>query len=258
MKKKLLFIIILFSALCFSVNLYAENLTIYCEDDPPMQLKDANGKLTGMTVEIVQEIQKRVGNTDPIQMVPWARGLSEAQKTPNVVLFSMGRTAERNPLFQWACGPISESVFSLYVKADSKISIKSLDDAKKLKNIGVYINDVRDAFLTKEGFTNLERVNNNTVNFKKLMAGRIDAYASGVNSITDEAAAAGYKAEDVKNAFDFLKVQIYIIMSKGTPENIVKTWSDAFASMQTDGSFATIYKKYYPTRSLPGPAITNF
>ena len=74
--------------LTFTMPASAQKLQIFCEDDKPMQFKAADGSLTGLTVEVVQEIQKRVGNTDPIQMLPWARGLKYLNEEPNTVLFS--------------------------------------------------------------------------------------------------------------------------------------------------------------------------
>lgn len=238
-------------------SLLAQQLTIYCEEDPPFQMMGSDGQLTGLTVEITTEIQKRAGNQDAIEMVPWARGYDAVQKRPNTVLFSMSRTAARNPLFHWV-GPVLEASYSFYARADSNLVIKNLGDAKKLKRIGVYINDVRDSFLTQAGFKNLDRTTNNMQNFKKLMAGRVDVYASASISIEEEARAAGYKASDVKEVFTFLHFQLYIALSKGTPEGVVKAWSDAFASMQKDGSFARLHRKYYPALPLPGKAITTF
>ena len=236
---------------------WAQTLAIYCEEDPPNQMVGSDGQLTGMTLEIATEIKKRTGNQDPIQLVPWARGYDAAQKNPNVVLFSVTRTAERNQLFYWI-GPVLESSYGFYAKADSGIKLKSLEEARKLKRIGVYLSDVRDTFLTDAGFQNLDRTANNIQNFKKLMAGRLDVYASASLAIENEARAAGYKGTDVKLVFTFMRVQLYIVMSKGTPDSLVKAWSSAFASMQKDGSFAALHRKYYPALSLPGKAITEF
>ena len=238
-------------------SLLAQRLTIYCEEDPPLQMMGADGKLTGLIVEIVTEIQKRVGNQDAIEMVPWARGYDAVQKQPNTVLFSVSRTAERNPLFHWI-GPELEASYSFYARADSKIVIRTLEEAKKLKRVGVYIDDVRDSFLTQAGFKNLDRTSNNTQNFKKLMAGRLDVYASASISIEDEARVAGYKASEVKKVYTFMRAQLYIVLSKGTPAGVVKAWSEAFASMQKDGSFGSLHRKYYPALPLPGKAITAF
>ncbi len=90
------------------------------------------------------------------------------------------------------------------------------------------------------------------------MAGRIEVYASAPSSFESEAQAAGYKASELKEIFTFMRVQLYIVLSKGTPEGVIKTWSDAFVGMQKDGSFPRLHRKYYPTLSLPGKALKTF
>ncbi len=236
---------------------FAQSLKIYTEENAPLQFKAPDGNLTGIAIDVVREIQKRVGSKEPIELVPWARSYQEVQTEPNIVLFSMNRTAERNPLFQWV-GPLDEITHYFYIKADSKIIIKSLDDAKKLRAIGVYKNDVRDLVLTKAGFTNLDRANENLTNVKKLMIGRLDAFAGSPGEIADLTKGAGCKVSDLKEAFPFLKAQAFIAFSKKTPEATVKTWSDALDVMKKDNTFEQIFRKYEPTKPLPGPAKTTF
>jgi len=235
----------------------AQPLTIYTEIDAPGQFFRPDGSLTGLSVEVVKELQRRTGNTDRIKVVPWARGYLELQTLPNVVLFATARTAERDPLFRWI-GPTDEKRYALFVKADSPILLKTLEDAKKLGAIGVYKDDVRDLFLTGRGFKNLERTIDNIANVKKLMSGRIDAFAFATTGVSELAESAGYKVEDLKEALPILKVQLYITFSRGTPEPTVKAWDKAFKEMKKDKTFERIYHLYYPQQPLPGPPITRF
>lgn len=174
-----------------------------------------------------------------------------------MALFATARTAQRNDLFQWV-GPFDETSFCLFVKADSKITLKDLGEARNLRAIGVYTNDVRDLYLTKEGFRNLERTVDNVANVKKLMSGRIDAFASAEVSIEELARSAGYRPEDMRVALTFLKVQQFIAFSRRTPDTTVKAWSEAFEAMKKDHAFDRIFRTYYPQGPLPGPAITKF
>lgn len=235
----------------------AQSLTIYTEIDPPNQLQSETGELSGMAVEIVREIQRRVGNTDPISVVPWSRGYLELQTLPNVVLFSTARTKERNPLFKWV-GPIDERRYVLYVRADSKIQLRTLEEAKRLSAIGVYKDDVRDLYLTGKGFKNLDRTIDNLSNVKKLMSGRIDAFAYATTGMPELVRMAGYRPEDMKEALPLLNVQLYIAMSKGTPDATVRAWSNALARMKKDRTFEHLFRRYYPDQRLPGRAITSF
>lgn len=249
------FIIIVFQLLCPVIC--SEQLLIFGEDDKPFQYYDEEGNLAGMTIELVREIQRRLGNTDEIKIVPWARGLYAIDTLPNVMLFSMARTTERNELYQWI-GPIAETEFGFYIRADSSLRINSLDDAKKVKLIGVYRGDIRDTYLTNAGFQNLVRSSDNVQNFKSLMMGRIDVYTDSLNSLKDTAERAGYKEDDVKLAYMFLRSQLYIAASKDMDPAIVEKWNTALQVMKKDGTFAKIFKSYFPFRKLPGAVNHNF
>ena len=229
-------------------------MQILCEDGPPFQIVEPDGPLTGMTVEVVRELQERVGNQDEIQVVPWARGYEEVLNTPNTMLFSMARTQERDALFYWV-GPVAETTFGFYARADADLTITSLEDAKQVQAIGVYQNDVRDVFLTEAGFTNLDRSHAPVQNFRKLMEGRVELLAESDNAIADNAAANGYAPEDVKLLYVFMRSQLYIAISRQTDPAVARLWQEAFTGMQADGSLAAIYARYFPARPLPGPPV---
>lgn len=242
----------LFSAVLLALSTAAHSLNIYCEDDGVFQFRRPDGQLDGMVIELVTEIQKRVGNTDVIQMVPWTRGLMYINSEPNTVLLTMTRNAERDPNYQWV-GPIFDSSFGFFGRANSSIVINSLDDAKKLQAVGVYRNDVLDQVLTKEGFTNLDRADNAVSNFKKLMKGRYYAYASWTAGIDSDAQRAGYSASDVKLLYVFMRAQEYIAISKHTDVQVAAKWNAALTAMKADGTFTAIFRKYYRDYPLPGP-----
>lgn len=235
----------------------AQSLTLLTENDPPSQFVGPDGALTGYTVELVRAVQGKVGNRDEIKIVPWARGYQMVRDEPNVALFLMARTAERNSLFQWA-GPVLEVEYGLYGKVDSKLRLDSLDDAKRLHSIGVYRDDARDQMLTKAGFTNLDRITSNKANVQKLMSGRVDLYASSSLAYGVEAVEAGFKPGDLKLVLPLQQIQLYIAMSKGTPPSVVQAWNTALKQLRQDGNWQKVLKKYYPQSKLPGPAITDF
>ena len=231
-------------------------LTLLTENDPPSQFVGPDGELTGYTVELVRALQRKLGSRDEIKIVPWARGYQMVQSEPNVALFLMARTPERNPQFQWV-GPVLELEYGLYGKASSHWQLASLEDAKRLHSIGVYRDDVRDQILTQAGLTNLDRINNNIANVQKLMSGRIDLYASSSLTYGVEAKEAGFAPRDLKLVLPFQQTQLYVAMSKGTPAGVVQAWNAALRQLRQDGSWQKLLKKYYPQSKLPGPAATD-
>jgi polar amino acid transport system substrate-binding protein len=236
---------------------FGQSLTILTEIALPWQGQAANGAATGPIVEVVREIQKRVGNSDPIQVYPWARIYEMIRKNPDVVAFTMGRNADRNKLFQWV-GPVNEGIYGLYVRTDSAVVLKTLEDAKELTSIGVIRGDIRTKLFIDKGFKNLEEVSENDQNVKKLMLGRIDAMTSSDASIIGIITSAGFNPKDVRLALPFFHTQGWIAFSAPTSPDIVKSWQNALDGMRRDGSQARIIKKYIPDYELPGPPIVSF
>jgi polar amino acid transport system substrate-binding protein len=145
-------------------------LTILTENLPPLNyLKD--GVLVGPSVEIVKEIQRRVGSHEQIKVYPWARAYKTALEDENVVLFSMTYTKVRHDKFKWI-GPLAKKRDILVAKKGSGIKINCLEDAKKVKRIGTLRDDTRERLLKRHGFTNLEPVSDEQKNAKKLVLGQ--------------------------------------------------------------------------------------
>ena len=251
-------ILILFLAgLLSSGMISAQSLSIYYEDNKPLQSQGADGKPAGFAADVVREIQRRTDNSDAIQLVPGARGLNRLGANPNTLLFSMARTAERDNLYQWI-GPIFDNSYAFFAKADSPLLISSLDEARKVASIGVYRGDVRDQVLTTLGFTNLDRANSNLSNVKKLMAGRISLFAGSPTNLQALAEEAGYKTTDFQLVFVFMHKQLYIAASQDTDRALVARWNEALVQMKRDKTFEKLFKHYFPNLDLPGPAISVY
>jgi len=64
--------------------------------------------------------------------------------------------------------------------------------------------------------------------------------------------------KDVKFLYAFLKVPIFIAVSKNTDAKIVADWNAALTTMEKDGTLKTIFKKYLPDQEMPGPEIVVY
>jgi len=150
-------LVIIASVFLISVQpVFSKQLTILTENLPPLNYL-RNGVLVGPSVEIVKEIQRRVGSHEEIRVYPWARAYKMALEDENVVLFGTTYTKVRHDKFKWI-GPLATKRDILVAKKGSGITINSLDDAKKVKRIGTLRDDTRERLLKRHGFTNLEPV----------------------------------------------------------------------------------------------------
>lgn len=220
----------------------ASELHILTENLPPLNFV-RDGKLIGPSVEIVQEILKRINSNEEIQVFPWARAYKMVLEQENIVLFGMTYTEDRRDKFHWV-GPLATKRDILVGKKGTGIKIDTLNDAKKVNRIGTLRDDTREQFLKKNGFKNLESVSDEQLNAKKLSLGRIDLWAykqPGLKTVCD---LAGVNYDDLEEVYHLRKIDVSIAFSKKTSEVIVKKWRDAFNDMIADGTVSEIWSKW--------------
>jgi len=239
---KRLFLLFL-SVLLFSAqSVQSEKLTILTENLPPLNYLE-NGKLVGPSVEIVQEIQRRVGSAEQIQVYPWARADKIALNEKSIVLFGTTQTEKRQHLFKWV-GPLAVKRDILLARKAARLAIDSLEDAKKVKRIGTLRDDTREQLLQSEGFMNLESVSDEQKNAQKLALGRIDLWAYKDPGYRTVCQLAGVDPDDLEEVFHLRKIAVSIAFSKKTPDAVVAEWKGAFQAMAEDGTINKIQNRW--------------
>ncbi len=244
-------IIILFmTLLCISTFAHAdESIQLMTEEFPPYQFYEGEGEnrvITGISIEIIKVVQKKIGNSDPIKMYPWSRGLKLLAKHKNSALFSTLRTPGRESKYKWV-GPLAKLDMVFFTRAGSERGVHSIEDAKKIRKIGVTKNVGGHEMLLNMGFTNLDVLQSGAddKNLKRLIKGRVDAwptsYYSGVyvarkNGVLDQVEV----IKDVSIMFGHL----YIAFNKETDDQIIHQWQSALDLLKSDGVVDEILSKY--------------
>ena len=133
-------ILLAISVVLFSSQAFADNsIRLMTEEFAPYQFYEGAGNnriITGISIEIVQAIQKQIGNSDAIKVLPWSRALKLLAKKKNSALFSTARTPEREDTYKWV-GPLAKLEIVFFKKTGSNVSFKSMEGAKKVAKIGV-------------------------------------------------------------------------------------------------------------------------
>ena len=228
--------------LFFVPSVYSAELIILTENLPPLNyVKD--GQLVGPSIEIVKEIQRRVGSGDKIQVYPWARAYKMALEDENVVLFGTTHTKARDKIFKWI-GPLATKRDILVAKKGSGINITDLDDAKKVRRIGTLRDDTRERLLKEHGFTNLEPVSDEQLNAQKLILGRIDLWAYKIPGLRTVCDLAGVDHNELEEVYHLREIDVSIAFSHKTSDSIVQEWQKAFDDMLSDGTIMRIRRKW--------------
>jgi polar amino acid transport system substrate-binding protein len=107
----------------------AETLVIATSLWPPYVVEE-KGKLTGIDVEVVRELCRRLAIKSDIRVYPWKRALRYMEKGEADALFAPRRTPEREKFMYYPSEPIHMEKTVLIVPKGSGITITKLDDLK--------------------------------------------------------------------------------------------------------------------------------
>lgn len=153
-------------------------LRIVTEELPPYNMT-RNGRVTGMSTEVVEAVLKEVGMQASIQAMPWARAYQLALNDSNVLIYSIARTPAREPLFQWV-GAIAPTRWFIYSLADRPVQLDSLEDARG-HQIATVNQDVGEQYLLSKGFRigeELQSSNKYEHNYRKLKVDHVELWIS--------------------------------------------------------------------------------
>ena len=234
------------SAMPASAQSPIDDLTFMTEDYPPFNFKE-DGKLRGVSTEIVVELFKRTGSKktlEDIQLISWARGYKLTQEEPNNALYSTTRTESREKLFKWV-GPFVPTVIGLIAKKERSFDIKSIEDVYKLR-VGTVKDDIGHLLLEEAGMPakRLEPVLYNEQNYKKLFADRIDAIAYEANVSTWRFKKLGKDPSQFEVIHELKRSDLYLALHKDTPDTIVELLQSELNKMKADGTYNAILAKY--------------
>ncbi|MFJ3486140.1 substrate-binding periplasmic protein [Pseudomonas sp. NPDC090202] len=228
----------LLALLCLSAQ--ADTLQVVTEDSSYSSLVD--GKVSGSASEIVEQTLARAGISDyHMALYPWARAYDMARLEPNVLIYPIIRSAEREPQFKWV-GELEQVTPQLYKLRERRdVVVNSLQDAKKY-SIGVVRGDSRQEYLEGKGFSRMVVSANNLDNLRKLLSGQVALVPLPEREAREQCDDLHIAYEDLENVYtlDELSKGLYVALSATTPADTVKRVTEAFAQLKADGTVAKV------------------
>lgn len=223
----------------------AEEITVVTEILPPWQTTDGT-TVSGIATEIVEAALRQADVEFRIEVYPWTRAYRMAQEKPNILIYSIIRTPEREKLFKWAgvIGSVKEHFFHLADRKDIRLS--TVQDAKKFVTI-IPRDDFRHQFLVSRNFKeklSFHLVNQQEQALRMLYAGRGDL-------ILDDELTLAYELRQFKLDPAKIKTAIYIpelsvdfemAFSKQTPDIMVDRVRAGLATIKGNGLYHEIIK----------------
>ena len=247
MFKRLLLVLAATSLLSAAVNAEErDSLVLLTENFPPYNMAEGGSNyakdesISGIAVELVREMFKRAEVDYSLTLrFPWERIYKTALEKPGYGVFCTARLPERENDFKWV-GPLGPDDWVMLARADSTISLSSLEDAKAFR-VGAYKGDAISEHLNKQGVEPISSLRDQE-NPQKLMKGDIDLWATGDPAGRYLAKQQGISG--LKNVLRFDSAQLYLALNKATPDALVEKLQAALDSMRADGFAAAVEKRY--------------
>lgn len=205
---------------------------------------EKDGKATGEATVVVETVLQRAGLKDyQVNIYPWARAYSLALHQPNVLIYLIARTPEREALFKWVGEVVSLQVNFYKLKERKDITVHSLADAKKY-TVGVLRDEVRHQYLQHQGFPKLELASQHIDNLRKLEHHRIDMIPMPEQALAALCKKFGNDCSKLEKVYTLedLNVKLYIAYSKATTDDIVEKTKAALAQIRAEGTLDKIMR----------------
>ena len=207
-----------------------------------------NGTPAGIGVEMLDAVFRNLGvnrSRSDIRIVPLSDAFHQAQGNTGTVVFSIVRTPEREPLYQWA-GPFTKSSFVVFAPVSRNITIASPADLNRYR-IGAVKDSIENTLLTGRGVEVSHIVNDMLPEdlLRKMEGGEIDLWATGDLTGRYEMQKAGVNPDAYEIVYTLSENDFYFIFSRDVPETLVSAFQQALGTVrkQRDPQGITEYER---------------
>ncbi len=218
-------------------------ITVLTREFYPLSFRDEadSGPAQGVATELVKAVLDEAGLSYQIRSLPWSRALQRHANAPNVLIYPIARTAERESRFHWV-GAIVPLQISLYrLKSDTGINPTSIEEATAFR-VGTLRGGMVREYLDRNGFSNLIEINSINQHLSMVDRDRYDLFPFVDYALDGVAMRENIdpgKFERVLSLPDLSPV-LSISLSGQTDPELARRISDAYIAVQKSGRYSAI------------------
>jgi polar amino acid transport system substrate-binding protein len=241
--------VVLLPTLAFSEQ---PKLTVFSEHLPPYQIQGKDGNLTGLTIDIFNELTNITGITADIKIMSWARAFQNAKDTPNSLIFSMVRSQKREDMFLWVGDIIEYKTYFWGVRNRFKNQKLTFEEIKQY-TIASPRSSSGNTYLQHHNFPNIYTTVSEEQVIKMIYKERADFFIAGklaVFSVAKKLSLDISKLTPVHEIKDrFSKTSIAFNLESDT--ELVKKFQQAFIQLKESGKLKKYREKWGVTVESP-------
>ena len=218
----------------------AQPLRVVLEVSPPHQTLH-NGKVGGLTTAVVAELLQQAGLSASFEVYPWARAFKIAATTPDVLIYNMARTPEREAQFEWI-GIVTRYKFGfLKLSRRDDIQVSQLADIQHYV-VGAQREDFSAEWLrdtAKQPAQKLELQPDVLETWRLLVNGKLDLMIDDPQAIDDMLHQHQLERSDIEFVLfpPELEQQTWIALKKGSSPALVQRLRLAYQRIQGGSAY---------------------
>lgn len=207
-------------------SLGLSHLEYLTEEWPPFNYMDG-GVPSGISVDILESVFQSLGvnrtRTD-VLIVPLSEAFEQVRGNTSTVLFSIVKSPEREPLYQWA-GPFTKGRFVIFAPVFKNVTITSPEDLNRYR-IGAVKGTIENTLLANIGILPSQIVHGLQPAdlVRMLKRGEIDLWSTGDITGRYEMKTAGMNPDDYEIVYTLGENDFYFIFSRDVPESLVRAF----------------------------------
>lgn len=224
------------------------SVTMGWEPWEPYQVEMADGRLTGLDVDLVNAMGKAAGCTVTWTKAPWARQLSEIEQGRLTGTPAASRTVEREVFGTYSVPYRTEAVHLVFPRGATTLGLKEVIAAGG--KIGIvngiaYGSEVGALLASPDTAAAFEAVSSDDLNLRKLAGGRIATMLADPYVATAKAKQLGLADRITVASRPVLADDIFLLFSrKGASAEVVEAFNRAIATIKADGTYDLILSRY--------------
>lgn len=237
----------------------AEPIRVVLEVSPPHQTYD-NGQVAGLSTAVVELMLAQAGLQPRYEVYPWARAFRLAASHPNILIYNMARTPEREGQFEWI-GKVASYQFGL-LKLTSRRDIK----VQQLSDIHQYVVGAqRDDFaadwlkyVAKQPVHRLQLQPDVVETWRLFAKGKLDLMIDDPNAIQTMLDQHQLASADVQFVLFVpeLRLDSWIAIKKGSDPALVLRLRQAYAEIEGSPQLQKVLRPEL-TGTLTDPAFAQ-
>ncbi|MEF2144709.1 MAG: transporter substrate-binding domain-containing protein [Desulfovibrionaceae bacterium] len=256
MTRRMLLCLVLLLCAALPLSAASQELRVVTENWPPYNYLE-DGVVTGCSTQVVRAVLEEAGLHADIELLPWARAYLVAQSLPNVLIYTIARTPEREEFFHWI-GPMGHRRVHFFRQASGPEFVVNGPEDIRDHVLGLVRGDFSHQYCQSLGLEEGEHyilAGSVEQSLEMLLAGRVSLISG-----TDEVMAQllrdrGLEPETVVPVFELPgESGYYMALSKGSDEDVLAALQEAFARLEALGEVQRLNTTCFrPWRIGPAP-----